>query len=136
MADYSGALPQPTPESQPYWDGLKEHKLLLPHCTACDRFHFYPRPFCPNPDCFSWEIDWREASGKGRVYTYVISHLPIPPMQEKTPYVIAVIELDEGPRMMSNLIIDDAYDCAVEMPVEIVFDDVTDAVTLPKFRPA
>ena len=57
-------------------------------------------------------------------------------MQEKTPYVIAVIELDEGPRMMSNLIIDDAYDCAVEMPVEIVFDDVTDAVTLPKFRPA
>lgn len=143
MADYSGALPQPTPESQPYWDGLKEHKLVLPYCPPCSAFHFYPRPFCPDPNCFNWEIEWREASGKGKVHTYVISHLPIPPMQEKAPYVIAVIELDEGPRLMSNLIVDDPYDGKdlrthssnwVDAPVEIVFDDVTDEVTLPKFR--
>ena len=135
MADYSGALPQPTPESQPYWDGLKEHKLILPHCRDCGTPHFYPRPFCLDPDCFKWEIDWREVSGKGRVHTFVISHLPIPPMETAGPYVIAVVELAEGPRMMSNLIIDAPDQPTVAMPVEIVYDDVTDEVTLPKFRP-
>lgn len=143
MAEYRGALPQPTPESQPYWDGLKEHKLLLPYCVDCEYFFFYPRPFCPDPDCFSWNVDWREASGKGVVHTYVISHQPIPPMQESVPYVIAVIELEEGPRLMSNLIIDDPYGGKdlrehganwVEAAVEIVYDDVTDDVTLPKFK--
>ena len=137
MADYAGRLPVPTPESQPYWDGLKEHKLMLPTCDPCGPF-FYPRPFCPEPGCFSWDIDWTEASGKGKVHTFVISHQPIPPYntpENAPPYVIAVIELDEGPRMMSNLIIDDPYETQVDMDVEIVYDDVTDEVTLPKFKP-
>ena len=84
MADYTGALPQPTPESQPYWDGLKEHRLMLPHCKDCG-FHFYPRPFCPDPDCFSWELEWKEVSGKGKVHTYVISHLRFRPCRNPPP---------------------------------------------------
>ncbi len=137
MAEYSGRLPVATPESKPYWDGLKEHKLMLPTCEECGSPHFYPRPFCPKPECFSWNIGWKEASGKGKVHTYVISHQPIPPYgaDNPPPYVIAVIELEEGPRLMSNLIIDDPYTTTVDMDVEIVFDDVTDEVTLPKFKP-
>ena len=143
MADYTGALPQATPESQPYWDGLKAHKLMLPYCAACDMFFFYPRPFCPGPACFSWDVEFKEASGRGSVYTYVISSLPIPPMEERAPYIIAVVELEEGPRMMTNLIVDGPYAGEdlrghgshwVGKPVEIVFDDVTDEVTLPKFK--
>lgn len=138
MADYAGRLPTPTPESQPYWDGLKEHKLMLPTCEDCSSPHFYPRPFCPKPECFSWNIGWSEASGKGKVHTFVISHQPIPPYNSEDnapPYVIAVIELEEGPRLMSNLVIDDPYTTEVDMDVEIVFDDVTDEITLPKFKP-
>ena len=137
MAEYAGRLPVATPESQPYWDGLKEHKLMLPTCDDCGP-HFYPRPFCPMPKCFNWDIKWMEASGKGKVHTFVISHQPIPPYNTEDnppPYVIAVIELEEGPRMMSNLIIDDPYSTTVDMDVEIVYDDVTDDVTLPKFKP-
>lgn len=144
MADYAGRLPVATPESKPYWDGLKEHKLMLPTCDDCGP-HFYPRPFCPTPNCFNWDIKWTEASGKGKVYTYVISHQPIPPYgaDNPPPYIIAIVELDEGPRMMTNLIVDDPYGGEdlrghqahwVGSDVEIVFDDVTDEVTLPKFK--
>ncbi len=138
MADYAGRLPVATPESKPYWDGLKEHRLMLPTCEDCNSPHFYPRPFCPIPDCFSWKIGWSQASGKGKVHTFVISHQPIPPYNSEDnppPYVIAVIELEEGPRLMSNLIMDDPYQTRVDMDVEIVYDDVTDEVTLPKFKP-
>ena len=135
MAEYTAALPTPTPETKPYWDALKEHRLLIQRCVTCRKPYFYPRPFCP--DCFSFDVEWFEASGKGKLYSFVINHRPAPGFGPD-PYVIAVVELDEGPRMMSNLvdIEPDPEVIRCDMPLQIVYDDVTEEVTLPKFRPA
>jgi uncharacterized OB-fold protein len=133
MSDYAGPLPKATPETKPYWDGLRARKLMLPRCPACGRAHFFPRPFCPH--CGGRKVEWFEASGKGRLYTFVINHRP-PPYLPKDPYVIAVIELDEGPRLMSNLVgVDpDPAKIRCDARVEIEYDDVTPEVTLPRFR--
>ena len=135
MAEYTGALPTPTPETKPYWDALKEHRLLIQRCKECQRAYFYPRPFCPK--CFSFNVEWFEASGRGKLYSFVINHRPAPGFGPE-PYVIAVVELDEGPRMMTNLIDvePDPDKISCDMPVRIVYEDVTTEITLPKFRPA
>ncbi|MCH8086897.1 MAG: Zn-ribbon domain-containing OB-fold protein [Chloroflexi bacterium] len=135
MAEYTGALPTPTPETKPYWDALKEHRLLIQRCKECQRAYFYPRPFCPQ--CFSFNVEWFEASGQGKLYSFVINHRPAPGFGPE-PYVIAVVELDEGPRMMTNLIDvePDPDKISCDMPVRIVYEDVTTEITLPKFRPA
>ena len=135
MADYEGALPQATHDTEPFWEGTKAHKLMLPYCAACDAYDFYPRPFCRK--CFSWDIEWKEASGKGKIATYVINHRGPRGFEDKTPYVIAVVELEEGPSMMTNLVMDEeptAENVSVMADVEVVFTDVTDEVTLPHFR--
>lgn len=133
---YKGPLPRPTPETQAFWDGAKAHKLMLPWCEDCGQAHFYPRTLCPH--CHSVRIAWRQASGRGKVHTFVINHKAARGFEDKAPYVIAVIELEEGPRMMSNLVMDETptpENVHIEMPVAVVFDDVTPEVTLPRFRP-
>ena len=135
MPKYRGLLPKPTPESQPYWDGLRRHELCLPYCAACDVYEFYPRPFCRR--CFSWDVEWRQLRGSGTLYSYAINYRPAPGFEDQVPYVIAVVELDEGPRMMTNLLLDvmpEPGRIPVGAPVTIVYDDVTDEVTLPRFR--
>ena len=131
-------LPQPiTPESKPYWDGLREQKLMLPRCRACGRAFFYPRALCPF--CHASELDWFQASGRGRLYSFEIVYQTISKaFKVKPPYVLAMIELEEGPRMMSNLvgIEPDPQRIACDMPVEIVYEKLTDEVTLPLFKPA
>ncbi|MDA0770894.1 MAG: hypothetical protein BZY79_01910 [SAR202 cluster bacterium Casp-Chloro-G4] len=133
VTQYAGPLPQPTPETQPFFDGLKERRLMVQRCEACGQAYYYPRPICPH--CMSDYVHWFQASGKGRVYSFVISHRSRPGFE--APYVIAVVELDEGPRMMTNLIgiEPDPEVLRCDMPVEIVYDEVTLEVTLPKFRP-
>lgn len=135
MAEFSRALPTPTPETKPYWDGLKDHKLLIQRCNSCESAYFYPRPFCPK--CFTFDVQWFEASGKAKLYSFVINHRPAPGFGPE-PYVIAIVELDEGPRMMSNLIgIDpDPNKIRCDMRLQIAYEDVSDEITLPKFRPA
>jgi uncharacterized OB-fold protein len=131
--DYKKPLPSPTPETRPFWDGCKAHELRVMHCIACNHTYLYPRPYCPK--CFSDKTEWRTASGRGKLHTYVINHRPAPNFEG--PYVIAIVELNEGPRLMSNLVDvePDPVKLKVDMPLEIVFDDVTDQITLPKFRP-
>ena len=131
-------LPQPiTPEARPYWDGLREHRLLLPRCRDCGKAFFYPRVLCPF--CHGAAIDWIQASGRGRLYSFEIAYQTInKAFKVKPPYVLAMVELEEGPRMMSNLI-NVAADPAVlrcDMPVEIVFHQLTDDITVPLFQPA
>src|SRR5262249_10511691 len=124
----------PSPETQPSWDGCKRHELMLPYCTACEAFFFYPRQFCPR--CFSWAIEWRRCSGRGTIYTFAIQMRPQMP-GFIPPYVTAIIQLDEGPRLMSNLVGVEALPENVhcDMPVEVVWEDATDEVTLPLFKP-
>nr|WP_294529508.1 Zn-ribbon domain-containing OB-fold protein [uncultured Rhodopila sp.] len=134
MATPGRALPQPTPETQHFWDGAKAGDLLLQRCDDCSKVYFPPRPFCPS--CASRRVSVAKASGKATLYSYVIHHRPVPGFTP--PYAIAVVELEEGPRMMTNIV-----DCpqtpealVLDMPLEVVFEPQTDSISLPLFRPA
>jgi uncharacterized OB-fold protein len=131
-------VPQPiTPEAKPYWDGLKEGKLMLPRCGACGHAFFYPRILCPR--CQSRDITWFQASGKGRLHAFGIGHQSFnKAFKVPAPYVLAMIELEEGPRMMSNLInmVADPAAITCDMPVQIVFHKLTDDVTVSLWEPA
>ena len=132
---YNKPLPQPTPETQPFWDSMKRHQMQVQRCRACREFYFYPRPFCPR--CYSRDVAWEDVSGKATLETYVINHRAAPRFEEDAPYVIAVVTLAEGPRMMTNLVEvePEAASLPPDLALEVVYDDVTDEITLPKFRP-
>jgi uncharacterized protein len=129
------ALPQPTPETQPYWDGCKAHELRIQFCTDCQAFFFYPRALCPT--CLGTSLEWRTVSGKGTLLTYVLSARPAPGFENELPYAIAIVQLDEGPHMMTNIVNTEIApeNLPAGMPVEVVFEDVSDTITLPKFQP-
>ncbi|MBI4233857.1 MAG: Zn-ribbon domain-containing OB-fold protein [Chloroflexi bacterium] len=129
--------PVPQPESDFYWQKCKEHELWVRRCKECQRTYFYPRDICPN--CFSRNTEWSKTSGKGKLYSYAIAHrAPMPAFQAMTPYVIALVELEGGARMPTNLIgvEPDPAKIRCDMPVEVVFEDVDEKISLPKFRPA
>lgn len=126
-----------TPEAKPYWDGLKDEKLMLPKCGDCNKSFFYPRVACPH--CHSRNIGWEQASGKGVLYSFEIAYRSLnPAFKIEPPYVLAMIELEEGPRIMSNLINIEADPAVVKIgtPVEVVFEKQTDDVTIALFQPA
>jgi hypothetical protein len=136
LNSYEKPLPRPTPETQHYWDGAKAGELRLQRCQACQHTYFPPRPFCPK--CASREVAVVKASGRGRLYSYVINQRPPPGFEADAPYAIAVVELEEGPRMMSNIVgvAQTPEALALDMALEVTFDAVTDEISLPKFRPA
>ncbi len=128
-------LPEATPETKEFWDGAKRHELRIQRCRSCGKAYFFPRPFCPF--CSSKDVEWFTASGKGKLYSYVINHRAAYGFQDYVPYVIAIVQLDEGPRMMSNIIgIDPTPEnLPVDLPVEVTWDEQSDDITLPLFRP-
>ena len=137
MPDIPKPLPQATPDTQEFWDGMKRHELRVQHCNDCDRSYLYPRPFCPREGCHSRNVEWRTATGQGSLATYVIAHRGHPAFTEDGPYIIAVVELDNGARLMTNIIgVEDATpeQLPVGAAVEIVYADVNDDVTLPHFQ--
>jgi uncharacterized protein len=128
-------LPTPDAETQPWWDAARKGRLLIKRCRACAKAFFYPRPFCPA--CWSDDVDWEEASGRAVLYTYSVVHRnDLPPFPERVPYVAAVVDLEEGPRMMTNVVGCDHDDLAVGMDLTVEFRQETDEVTVPVFRPA
>jgi uncharacterized OB-fold protein len=135
--EYKKPLPTPTAVSQPFWDAAKKHKLTYQRCTLCGTRVFYPRDICPGPNCFGIQtLEWVESTGKGWVYSFTISYQPQHPgFADDVPYVLAIIELDEGWRMNSNVINIEPKEVKIGMRVEVVFDDVTPDFTLPKFQP-
>lgn len=136
MSESRRPLPQPTPETQHFWDGTKARELRLQRCDDCAHVYFPPRPFCAK--CASRSVTVFAASGSATLHTYVISHRARPDSGFEAPYAIAVVELDEGPRMMTNIVECEQTPEALQldMPLEVVFEDVNDEITLPKFRPA
>jgi uncharacterized protein len=125
-------LPTTDPETQPFWDGLKDGKFLLRHCNACGRDHYYPRPFCPS--CWSDDISWKEASGRGTLYTYSVVHVnDLPPFNERVPYVAAIVELEEGPKVMTNIEDVPFGELHAGLPVVVDFKAISDDVTIPVF---
>lgn len=134
MADIGKPLPRPNEDSIVYWKGCKDHKLLMQQCQACRHVRFYPRIVCPA--CGRTETAWIEASGKAKVYSYTtVYRAPSAAFKDDVPYVLALVDLDEGPRMMTNLVDCDTVPLSVGMSVSVVFDDVSDEISLPKFRP-
>ena len=134
MADKSKIpVPKPTPETEHFWAGAREGQLKLQRCSDCDTVYFPPRPFCPS--CISRDVEVFNASGRGKLYSYVINQREHP--AHDGPYSIAVVELDEGPRMMTNIINCEQTPEALvlDMPVEVVFDPITDEISLPYFQP-
>jgi len=136
MPEYTGPLPVPTPETRPFWEAARRHELQIQACRACGTYLFFPRALCPR--CFAADLEWRRVSGRGTLHTFTIVARGQRGFPLATPYVLAVVELAEGPRMMTNLvgIEPDPAKVRIGMPVEVVFDDVTPEVTLPRFRPA
>jgi hypothetical protein len=136
VADAKKPLPKPTPETQHFWDGCKRGELILQRCKDTGRAYFPPRPFSPYTG--SKNVETFRASGRATLYSYVINHRPAPGFEAEAPYAIAVVELAEGPRMMTNIV-----DCPqtpealqLDMPLEVTFEKVNDDISLPKFRPA
>jgi uncharacterized OB-fold protein len=128
-------LPVPDLETEPYWAAAKEGKLLIQRCNACERPFFYPRPFCPH--CWSDDVEWIEASGRATLYTWsVVRQNDLPPWPTRVPYVAAVVDLEEGPRMLTNVEGCAPEDLAEGMALVVDFRVETDDITLPIFRPA
>ena len=137
MAEYAKPVPrQEEPElTQPFWDAAKKHELLMPRCSYCNKFFWYPRAACPTCLREGWE--WTAVSGRARLHTFTtVYQAAHPAFQDDVPYAFAVVQLEEGPRMMSNVVDCDVADVKVDMPLVVKFDDVTDDWTLVKFRPA
>ena len=134
MKEYMKPLPNPTPFSKPFWDGAKRHELLIQKCQDCQKFVFYPKVICPF--CLSDNLEWIKASGRGKIYSYMVVYSYQPQaFAEDVPYVVAIIDLDEGVRMMSNVVECDPEMVRCDMDVTVVFDDITAEITLPKFKP-
>ena len=132
---YSKPLPRIDEESKGYWEACQRRELVIQRCGACGVLRHYPRALCPR--CLSDAVEWVRCSGRGTVYTFTVTHQnQAPGFRDALPYVLAYVELDEGVRLLTNIV-----ECAPEavrigMAVEVVFEDATPAVTLPKFRPA
>jgi uncharacterized protein len=127
------AEPRPTPETQPFWDGTAEGELRLQRCAACATHYFPPRPFCPT--CLGADVTWEPVSGRGTLHSYVINHRAAPGFEP--PYAIAVVQLDEGPRMMGNIVGCEQTPEALEldMPLQVTFEQ-RGAIALPVWEPA
>lgn len=128
------SVPQATPDSQPFWSACVDHELRIQRCQRCTRFWFPPGNRCQY--CWSEEFAWQPASGRGQVYSYTVYRRAYSAdLAGKVPYVVAVVELDEGPRMVTNVVGCPPEAVRIGMSVDAVFESIGPGVTLPRFRP-
>ena len=127
----STPLPRPTTLSKPFWDACRSGKLTVQKCQDCDTLTFIPQPCCGN--CLSENLVWVESAGRGTLYSYTTVYRPQQPEFE-VPYTVVVVELDEGYYMLSNLVGVEPEDVKIGTPLEVVFEERSDEITLPLFR--
>ena len=131
---YNKPLPKLTKEDRPFWEAAKQHRFILPKCLQCGHVWFPPYLNCQR--CLSFDREWVQASGRGKVWGFIeMRQAYIPSFKDDLPYNVALIELEEGPKMYSNIVGIPTSEIKVDMPVEVVFEDVTPDFSLPKFRP-
>lgn len=124
-------VPFPNPDSQAYWDAARNEDLVIRQCKDCNQFHFMPRYLCPH--CWSTNLEWVKASGRGTVHSFsVVRRAPIPSYADRVPYVVALIDLEEGPRMLTNIVGADALGTQVGSAVKVCFEQRGDH-KLPQF---
>jgi uncharacterized OB-fold protein len=133
MMSYDKLVPSPTPETQPYWDGLKEGRLRLQRCAGCGKVRHYPRPVCDA--CWSMAVDWVDAAGTGTVHSWTVTHYAFHPgFKGDLPYLLLTVDLAEGVRM--NARARGIETPQVGLPVKVAFETATEDLTLPVFEPA
>lgn len=133
-APYGKPLPDPNPVTRPFWDAAREHRLCLQRSRKTGRYVYYPRAV--SPFGVDDELEWVEVAGRGQIYSYTVARRPTAPQwAADVPYVIAIVELDEGPHMIANVVDCDPDTVRIGMAVEAVYQDVTPEVTLVQFRP-
>ncbi|MER7108447.1 Zn-ribbon domain-containing OB-fold protein [Streptomyces sp. NPDC000229] len=134
----NAGVPDIDPFTRPYWDAAAEGRLLIRRCGACGRAHHYPREFCPH--CWEDDVTWERASGRATLYTWSVVHRnDLPPFGARTPYTAAVVDLAEGPRMMTEVVECAEAELRIGMPLTVAFrteGEGADRITIPVFRPA
>jgi len=134
MQTYEKPVPVPDHVTGPFWEAAKQGRFLIQRCAGCGAHQFYPQSSCRR--CLSEELEWMDANGKGTIYSYTVIHrAPNRPFEPDVPYTVALVDLDEGCRMLSNIVDVDPEDVRVGMPVEVMFEEITPEISLPKFRP-
>lgn len=128
------AVPDPSPESQPFWDACARHELVVQRCEECGRFWFPPSNRCQH--CWSERHAWTPVSGRGRLYSFTVFHRAYAAeLADQLPYVVGVVTLDEGPRLITNIVGCEPGDVRIDMPVEVAFEELVEGVALHAFRP-
>ncbi len=123
--------PRTNDDTRAFWQATAEGRLTLQRCTACGTVIWYPRAICP--ECSSFELTSFDASGEGHVYSYTVVHRSVGGWNKVTPYVVAYVELDEGPRLMTNIVDGDPAAVAVDAKVRVVWHDTGEGSALPRF---
>lgn len=127
--------PPSMPVSEPFWQATREPRLIMQWCRSCERVVFYPREICPR--CLGSDLEWRDSPGTGAVYAFSVHHRTgSQEMMDRTPYVVALVDLDEGARMMTNIVGCDPDDIGVGMGVRVTWEPLSDGRQLPLFEPA
>lgn len=127
-------VPSPDAVTEPYWAAAREHRLLMPRCQDCGQYHFYPRTLCPG--CGSARLEWHPVSGAGTLYSFtVVNRAPSAAFAPEVPYVIAIVELDEGPHLMSNLVGCAPAAAKIGMKLKVTFREAGENCVLPVFEP-
>lgn len=133
MSHSQRPLPRITPDNRPFWEAARRHELRLQRCGECGRFWYPPGPVCP--DCLSEHFEWSQVSGRGIISSWVVFHKAyFPAFAAEIPYAVVQVELEEGPRLISSLVGISREEIRIGIPVEVVFDDVTPELSLPRFR--
>ena len=131
MSEWKRPVPQADDESCEFYEGARRHELMLMKCRSCGAWRLPSRDRCP--DCWSTETEWAKASGNAKLYSFGLMHQKFPGFEDETPYIFAVVELDEGPRIVSDVVEVPAAELRCDMPLHAVFDDVSDDTTLVRF---
>ncbi|MCE2466342.1 MAG: Zn-ribbon domain-containing OB-fold protein [Dehalococcoidia bacterium] len=135
MPEWTKPLPSIAGETRRFWEACRQGKLLVQKCPSCDKFQWYPRGICAN--CWATEVEWVESSGKGTIWTFTLtSQNRTPGFADDVPYVVALVELEEGVRMFCNIVECPPRDVSIGMPVEVTFVRATDQISIPYFKPA
>ena len=134
MNEYEKPMPEVNDLNRPHWDAAKQHQFLIQRCQDCGHMWFPPMPNCSN--CLSERLEWAPMKGTGKVHSFIVYHQGwLPGYLKQTPYNVAIVQLDEGPRLINNIVGVANDDIRVDMPVEVVFEEINPDVTIPRFRP-
>ncbi|MCS6924329.1 MAG: Zn-ribbon domain-containing OB-fold protein [Candidatus Binatia bacterium] len=127
-------IPRVDEESKPFWEACARHELYVQKCRHCGKVFYYPRSFCPED--LTQDLEWVKCSGRGKVYTFTVTYQnQSPGFRENLPYVMAYVELEEGVRMLTNIVGCKPEEVRIDMPVEVAFEDVTPDLSIPVFKP-